>query len=198
LQAVAALCDRALLLRPNQSPLLDRIEQVTSAYLSAGAARGDSRATLGDVSINRAHASAPLTATIRPGEQLTLRFTAHMLADLPRCAVELHVLRHDGLYVFDGVSFTENGPVVDVRAGSTLHGEIDFRANVLRGAYRITINLVDPSRLWKAVEFPAVASFVVEESTRWGGCAELEPRYRLTTTASDDITSGVLAACSAP
>ena len=51
------------------------------------------------------------------------------------------------------------------------------REGEARDLIRINLNLIDVRRLWSPVVMSGLASFVVHETTRIAGCAELEPRY---------------------
>ena len=68
---------------------------------------------------------------------------------------------------------------MDLQAGDELTIRINFAANVLRGTYRISLHLVDTNRLWDHIDISGLVSFVVHETTRLKGCAELNPEYEL-------------------
>jgi len=68
---------------------------------------------------------------------------------------------------------------LDLSKGDILTTQVDFRANVLRGTYRVLVYLVDRQYQYKDVEISGLASFVVHETTRHAGCAELQPSYRI-------------------
>jgi hypothetical protein len=68
-------------------------------------------------------------------------------------------------------------PPVDLITGQECHIEVTFRTNLLRGTYAISGHLFEENRRWPAVELGVLGSFVVAETTRAGGVADLEPRY---------------------
>ena len=176
MQAIASLCDRALLLRPGRSPILGDVSEVAALYASVEGNVTDPRVTVHSCKLTGSH-QAPLKTPVEPGTTLTLELDVETSVALPRCGVNFEVVRSDGLMVFNGSPVVDGGPPVDLNAGSTLRVSVQFRANVLRGTYRINLNLIDVRRLWSPVVMSGLASFVVHETTRIAGCAELEPRY---------------------
>jgi homopolymeric O-antigen transport system ATP-binding protein len=176
MQAIASLCDRALLLRPGRSPILGEVSEVAALYASVEGNVTDPRATVHSCQLT-GFDQAPLKTPVEPGTKLTLDLDVETSVSLPRCGVNFEVVRSDGLIVFSGSPLVDGDPPVDLEAGSTLRVSIQFRANVLRGTYRINLNLMDIRRLWSPVMMSGLASFVVHETTRIAGCAELEPRY---------------------
>jgi len=56
---------------------------------------------------------------------------------------------------------------------------IEFRANLLRGTYSVEPMLYDEHRQWPIAVLGSAAAFVIGETTRSDGVAELEPRYEL-------------------
>jgi lipopolysaccharide transport system ATP-binding protein len=176
MQAIASLCDRALLLRPGRSPILGEVSEVAALYASGEGNVTDPRVTVHSCRL-AGFDQAPLKTPVEPGTKLTLDLDVETSVSLPRCGVNFEVVRSDGLMVFNGSPLVDGDPPVDLEAGSTLRVSIQFRANVLRGTYRINLNLMDIRRLWSPVMMSGLASFVVHETTRLAGCAELEPRY---------------------
>ena len=176
MQAIASLCDRALLLRPGRSPILGDVSEVAALYASVEGNVTDARVTVHSCKLTGSH-QAPQKTPVEPGTTLTLDLDVETSVALPRCGVNFEVVRSDGLMVFNGSPMVDGDPPVDLDAGATLRVRVQFRANVLRGTYRINLNLIDVRRLWSPVVMSGLASFVVHETTRIAGCAELEPRY---------------------
>ena len=69
---------------------------------------------------------------------------------------------------------------------------VDFRANVLRGTYRIVLHVSDANNLWPAMEVSGLASFIVHETTRISGCAEVEPIYDLHVEHADKVSTATV------
>jgi lipopolysaccharide transport system ATP-binding protein len=176
MQAIASLCDRALLLRPGRSPILGDVSEVAALYASVEGNVTDARVTVHSCKLTGSH-QVPQKTPVEPGTTLTLDLDVETSVALPRCGVNFEVVRSDGLMVFNGSPMVDGDPPVDLDAGATLRVRVQFRANVLRGSYRINLNLIDVRRLWSPVVMSGLASFVVHETTRIAGCAELEPRY---------------------
>ena len=120
---------------------------------------------------------ACVTAPVPPGTWLVLDLAIRATTDLPKAGLALLFHRADGLLVFDGNSMLDGEPPFELMAGGSWHIKVTFRANVLRGTYAISGHLFEERRHWPAVQLGIVGSFVVAETTRAGGVAELEPRY---------------------
>jgi homopolymeric O-antigen transport system ATP-binding protein len=177
MQAIASLCDRALLLRPHRPPILGDVSEVAAFYTSADGAVTDPRVTVRSFKLSERNRSVPLTTTVTPGSNLVLELEVEANAALPRCGIGFEVVRSDGLVVFNGSPMIDGDPTIDVPSGMTLRSRVTFRANVLRGTYGINLHLVDAARIWAPIAMTSIGSFVVHETTRVAGCAELEPRY---------------------
>ena len=98
---------------------------------------------------------------------------------MPIGYVEFSIVRNDGMIMFQGSPMVDGAAPLDLQAGSTLAITTHFRANLLRGTYRIVLQLLDMNKLWEPISISGLASFVVHETTRVAGCAELEPAYEL-------------------
>jgi lipopolysaccharide transport system ATP-binding protein len=183
LQAIATLCDRALLLRAGHPPLLGGIAEVTSAYMSSATVQQDARIRVCSTSLTVAETGEPVAAALRPGTRLRLEVEIEAAEPLPRCGFGLQVTRADGLVMFLGASNIDGVPEIDIAAGTRRRFAVDFRANLLRGTYLVDALLVDSLRTWPQVTLSGLASFVIDETTRVKGCAELEPQYELAALA---------------
>ena len=115
---------------------------------------------------------------VPPGTWLTLDLTIEPTAELPRTGLALLVHRADGLLVFDGNSMLDGEPPRDLAPGRPWHLSVKFRTNVLRGTYAVSGHLFEESRRWRPVQLGVLGSFIVAETTRAGGIADLEPQYR--------------------
>jgi len=170
-QAIASLCDRALLLRPNRSPILGEVSEIAALYASINGNATDPRITVRHFTLTERNSTEPLRAALEPGSPLSLELELDANVALPRCSVAFEVVRTDGLVVFNGSPMAEGDMPIDLREGTTLRTRIQFRANVLRGTYRINVHLADVQRLWSPIAISGLGSFVVHETTRVGGCA---------------------------
>jgi lipopolysaccharide transport system ATP-binding protein len=192
MQAIASLCDRVMLLQTGQGPIVGDVPTVLAQYTSANAVSSDPRLVVRRASLSDAASPTEVTGPIRPGDSLVLEVELSALAEFPRCGVLIQVVRSDGLVVFTGMSTLDGQPDIDLRSGDSLRSRIAFSANVLRGTYVINLQLVDNMRQWPAAVVTAVKSFVVNETTRIAGCAELLPSYDI--TVSREKSSPTLAA----
>jgi lipopolysaccharide transport system ATP-binding protein len=179
MQAIATLCDRVLLLRTGQEPILGEVPVVLSEYVSSRGALADPRLQVLSAVLTHKGEGTEVAGPVAPGAALELQLDVTALIDLVRCGLLIQVLRSDGLVVFTGMSTVDGLPALDLRAGDCLHARVAFVANVLRGTYVINIQLVDAMRQWREAVINGVRSFVVSETTRIAGCAELEPTYDL-------------------
>jgi ABC-type polysaccharide/polyol phosphate transport system ATPase subunit len=179
MQAIASLCDRALLLRPHKPPILAGVAEVSALYAAADKEVVDPRVTVRRFRLSHRGRHAPLPAAIAPGTPLTLDVDIEANTDLPRCNIFFEVVRTDGLKMFNHTPMGHGEPPMDLEAGCSFTSRIHFRANVLRGTYRVLLHLSDAERVWPPIEIAGLASFVVQDTTREGGCAELEPSYEL-------------------
>jgi lipopolysaccharide transport system ATP-binding protein len=192
MQAIASLCDRVLLLRSGLEPLLGAVPDVLAEYASAKGSSADPRLTLLSANLSNAGTSSEVAEPVRPGAPLLLDVELKALDSFIRCGVLIQVMRSDGLVIFTGMSTLDGGAEVNLQPSDRLRARIAFSANVLRGTYIINLQLVDSLRQWPTAAINGVRSFVVTETSRIAGCAELLPAYDLKVTHSvpvDDVVA---------
>ena len=177
MQAISSLCDRAMLLRPGQPPVLSTVDEVAAIYASPQHAAHDPRVAIKRFALEHRADHSAVRSPVVPGTPLTLDVEFEARAPLPRCCIGLEVVRSDGLVMFNGSPQIAGEPPLELEPGTTVRARIHFRANVLRGAYRVVLNLADTTKRWPTIAVSGLASFVVHETTRVAGCAELEPVY---------------------
>jgi lipopolysaccharide transport system ATP-binding protein len=179
MQAIVSLCDRAMLLRPGREPVVGPVGEVAAAYASPDGAAVDPRVQVESVRLVEKGSFGPVAGALAPGAALTLEATIRARADLPRCRVGVEIIRSDGLIMFHGSPMVDGAAPIDLAPGMAVHVRMHFRANVLRGTYRVVLHLMDAHKLWTPIDVSGLASFVVHETTRVAGCAEVEPVYEL-------------------
>ena len=117
------------------------------------------------------------------------------LKPIPACAVSAYVRDVDRRRAIEsGFELCIPKPVtaealasaVKELAGMTVTARIHFRANLLRGTYRIVLHVIDSHKLWPPIAVSGLASFVVHETTRVMGCSEVEPAYEIDLSPSDE------------
>jgi lipopolysaccharide transport system ATP-binding protein len=186
MQAIASLCDNAVLLRPGLPPFVGNTGEAIAAYTSASQGPVDSRIMVRRSSLRDHRGTAGTMAS--PGDALSLDVDIEPRIELPRCIVGFEVVRADGTVMFNSGPNLEGDRSYTVAAGESLSVGIAFRANLLRGVYQVNLHLMDEHRHWTPITVPHIASFAVHETTRVAGCAELEPVYRVVHHARDRQT----------
>ncbi len=179
MQAIVSLCDRALLLRPGKSPIIGSVGDVAALYASPDSQAVDSRIRVEAARFSERGSFAPITSAVPPGAALTLDVTIRADAALPRARVGFEIVRSDGLVMFNGSPMIEGEPAIDLEPGTTLTFRTHFKANMLRGTYRIVLHINDAHKTWTPIDISGLASFVVHETTRVAGCAEVDPTYEV-------------------
>ena len=175
MQAIVALCDKAILLRPGRSALIGPVAEMAARYASPEGQAVDPRIAIHSVQITERGTFGTMKSAVSPGATLTLDAKIHVNTPLPRCRVEFSIVRNDGMIMFQGSPMVDGAAPLDLEAGSTLSVTTHFRANLLRGTYRVVLQLLDMNKLWDPIAISGMASFVVHETTRVAGCAEVEP-----------------------
>jgi len=181
MQAIVSLCDRAILLRPGRDPIIGPVGDVVPLYASPQAQAVDPRIDIESMRLVERGGYTPLKSAVRPGTHLTLDTRIRINAPLPNCRVEFAIVRDDGLVMFHGSPMEDGDQPVDLDVGAVLSFTTHFTANVLRGTYRIVVHLNDGTvdKLWQPISISGPGSFVVHETTRVAGCAEVAPSYEL-------------------
>jgi lipopolysaccharide transport system ATP-binding protein len=182
MQAIATLCDRALLLRSGQEPLLGEVGTVLAAYVSSKGSAADPRVVVCNAALLDARRRTEINGPVAPGTLLALEVELSADAPFPRCGVLIQIVRSDGLVMFTGMSTLDGLPDLHLERGDHLRARITFSANMLRGTYIVNLQLVDTMRQWPAALVNGLRSFVVTETTRVAGCTEILPEYELTTS----------------
>jgi lipopolysaccharide transport system ATP-binding protein len=184
MQVVISLCDRALLLRRGRPPMLSNVGEVAALYSSITENAVDSRISVRSCTLTRRGDDTPIAGVVEPTTPLTLNLTIGIGVHLPRTRIGFEVVRNDGLVVFHGTPMADGTPAMQLSPGDELSIRINFAANVLRGTYRISLHLADTNKLWDQIDISGLVSFVVHETTRVMGCAELSPRYEIAVATS--------------
>jgi lipopolysaccharide transport system ATP-binding protein len=186
MQAIVSLCDRALLLRPGKSAIVGTVGEVAALYASPDGQAVDSRIAVESVRLAERGSFTPIKSAIAPGADLTLEVTIRAHQQLPRCRLGFEIIRNDGLVMFNGSPMVEGQPPIDWEPDTTITLRTHFRANLLRGTYRIVLHLNDAHKQWVPIDIAGLASFVVHETTRIGGCVELDPAYEIRVSSASD------------
>jgi energy-coupling factor transporter ATP-binding protein EcfA2 len=186
MQAIATLCDRALLLRSGREPILGEVGKVLAEYVSSKGAAADPRVVVCNAVLLDARRRTEISGPVAPGALLTLEVELSADAPFPRCGVMIEIVRSDGLGMFTGMSTLDGLPDLHLEPGDRLRSCITFSANMLRGTYVVNLQLVDSMRQWPAALVHGLRSFVVTETTRVSGCTEILPVYDLTVSRDSE------------
>ena len=179
MQAIVSLCDKAILLRPGRTALMGPVAEMAARYASPDGQAVDPRIAIESVQVSERGAFGTIKSAVSPGATLTLNATIRANTPLPRCRVEFSIVRNDGMIMFQGSPMVDGAAPLDLKAGDSLAFTTHFRANLLRGTYRVLLQLLDMNKVWQPIAISGLASFVVHETTRVAGCAELEPVYEM-------------------
>jgi homopolymeric O-antigen transport system ATP-binding protein len=179
MQAIATLCDRVMLLRSGQDPVIGDVATVLSEYVSSRGTSSDARLQVLSSTLTEARSGAAVVGPVPPATSLVLDVEVAATTQLVRCGVLIQVVRSDGLVMFTGMSTLDGLDEVNLEPSDRLKARIAFTANVLRGTYIVNLQLVDTMRQWSPAIINSVSSFVVSETTRIAGAAELMPSYEL-------------------
>jgi lipopolysaccharide transport system ATP-binding protein len=193
MQAIASLCDRVLLLRPGQEPIVGPVPDVLAEYASSKGTLADPRLKVLNASLTHTGTGQEVIAPVAPGTSMVLDVELAAVERLNRCGVLVQLVRSDGLVIFTGMSTLDGLAEVDLEPSDRLKSRITFQANTLRGTYILNLQLVDGLRQWPTAYINGLRSFVVTETSRIAGCAEILPSYDLTVTRGSQ-TPGPLAA----
>jgi ABC-type polysaccharide/polyol phosphate transport system ATPase subunit len=194
MQAIVSLCDKALLLSPGRGAMVGPVGEVAAVYASPDGQTVDSRIEIESVRLAERGAFAAVSSAIAPGTLLTLDASIRVNQGLPRCRIGFEIIRNDGMVMFHGSPMVDGEPPIDLEPGMQLQARIHFKANVLRGTYRVVLHIVDTNKLWEPIAVSGLASFIVHETTRVAGCAEVEPAYELRVASTRDEPASILRA----
>jgi hypothetical protein len=173
-------------LRPGRSAIVGPVGEVAATYASPDGQAVDSRLQVTSVRLSERGAFTGIKTAIAPGAALTLDVALRVNQPLPRARIDFEIVRQDGLVMFRGSPVVDGEPPLDLEAGMTLAARIHFRANLLRGTYRVVLHVIDSHKLWPPIAVSGLASFVVHETTRVMGCSEVEPAYEIEVSPSED------------
>ncbi len=188
MQAIAALCDRVLLLSPGRAPVLGDVPTILAQYVTSQKGVADPRIDVLQARVVDEEQDSDVHGPVKPGSRLRLDTSLRVSADLIRCGMSVQIVRTDGQVMFSSLSTIDGDPELTLRNGDRVDIQIAFVANLLRGSYMIHLHLADTLRQWPMASVHGIGAFVVSETTRTGGCAEMFASYRaavIETSAAD-------------
>jgi lipopolysaccharide transport system ATP-binding protein len=192
MQAIVSLCDRGILLRPGRGPIVASVGEVASLYASPNGQAVDPRIEVENVRLTERGSFSPIRKAVEPKAALTLDATIRVQSPLPRCRIGFEIIRNDGFVMFNGSPMVDGDPAMDLEPGMSVAVRINFKANLLRGTYSVVLHVTDTNKLWKEIVVSGLASFVVHETTRVAGVAEVDPVYELRLLKPSDVPEQVI------
>jgi lipopolysaccharide transport system ATP-binding protein len=184
LQAVAALCKRALVCGRGRLLFDGPTEQALTVYLQAAQTTstrgGTDRPHFRLLNAALKTRDGRVCTTLRPHTecQLTAEIECFINAEDFCVGIELERTR-DLLYCYGTTSEELGMPLRFSRIGERIKISIDFSAHLTRGHYRINLNIRQP-RVGRFLLFAeSVADFVIEEHETYDGVVDIQPRIAL-------------------
>ena len=180
LQAVASLCQRALVIAKGELLFEGRPEQAMGAYLSA-AQRSSSRYASDRPSFRFVSADLTsrggLAAVLEPHSPCTLAIELECLRDAQDFSIGVELERtRDLLYCYGTTTEDLGQPLYAARAGERFFVSVDFRTHLARGHYRLNLNVRQPRSASFLFYGESVANFSIAEQQSYDGVAAIEPR----------------------
>ena len=186
LQAVAALCKRALVCGRGRLLFDGPTEQALTVYLQAA----QTTSTRGGTDrphfrlLNAAFKTRDgrVCHTLRPHTECQLTAEIECLIDAEDFCIGIELERTRDLLYCYGTSSEELGmPLRVSRSGERIKISIDFAAHLARGHYRINLNVRQP-RVGRFLLFAeSAADFVIEEHETYDGVVDIAPRIAVST-----------------
>jgi ABC-type polysaccharide/polyol phosphate transport system ATPase subunit len=187
LQAVAALCDRTVVLGGGSKLFDGAPEQAIETYLKAVPALPSARyGALSSFEV----ASVVFTAngTVqKPGSAVLGRharceivMTLRCLEDTPACCIGLSIDRTaDGFYCYGVGSEELDEPLFQCHAGDVVRVAVNFTAHFSRGHYTVNLNVRDPRAGVFHMFAESAATFSIDENVSYGGIVDVAPEIRV-------------------
>jgi lipopolysaccharide transport system ATP-binding protein len=185
LQAVAALCRRALVLGRGQLLFDGRTEQALDVYMAAAQTASERYGTRAPnfklVSATLTSGAGEVTGDIAPHARCRLVCEVECVKAAAEFSVGIEVERTRDLLYCYGVTTEElSQPLWSAAAGERIMIAVDFVAHFARGHYRINLHVRDPRAGSFLFFAESVANFSVDEPRSYDGVVEIEPRICVT------------------
>ena len=191
LQAVASLCDRALVFAKGAKLFDGPSEEALDVYIKASQTSsqrfGLKEPRFELMSSEFFQHDGPSALRLEPHALCTLRATFRCLQDSPDCQFGLELERtRDLLYCYGGTSDALGQPLMSYRRGEILTVEFSFSAHLVRGHYRVNLNIRNPLQGVFYVAAENVAHFAIDDERSYDGVVEINPRFRLIKNDTND------------
>jgi lipopolysaccharide transport system ATP-binding protein len=179
LQAVASLCNRAVVLGAGVLQYDGPVAGAIDAYLrasQAGSRRADTDPRFTVESVRFTTADGGPAHTMAPHTPCVLRAVVRCDVDAPPVTFGFEFERTRDLFYCYGVSAEDIGVERSVfRSGDRATVELRFVAHFARGHYRVNLNVRDPASMKFFLVAENVANFSIVEAASYHGVVDVEP-----------------------
>ncbi len=180
LQAVAALCNRTVVLGRGQQVFAGKTEAALEAYArtaqTASTRNGTQDPALELVSVTQQAAGGQSMNALEPHTRCRVQATLRCLRDAGPFSIGIEVERTRDLFYCYGVTTEELGdPLITARQGDIFTVDLDFTAHFSRGHYRINLHVRDPRQNRFLLVAENAASLTVCENLSYDGVVEIQP-----------------------
>jgi lipopolysaccharide transport system ATP-binding protein len=178
MQAVSALCDRALFLKSSVRTI-GPVQDVISSYLAATETGWESPpgAAIEVIATQLVDADGQPATAATPGQALRLDVTCKLNQDVSDATASFVVYRStDGLPAYDGDFHLSELGFERLNAGQTVTVSFDFQAHLTRGQYHFEFNVLHNPTFSHLVQVKPVAHLRVDELRTHRGIADLAVR----------------------
>ena len=194
LQAVASLCKRAVVFAKGTKLFEGPSEEALDVYVKASQTSSQKygltkpRFRLLETVFTQENGRSALT--LAPHAVCRLRARFECLEDAENCHFGLELERtRDLLYCYGVASDALGIPLETYRAGSIVQVDFTFAAHLVRGHYRINLNIRNPVGGIYYVAAENAAHFSVQETRSYDGVVEINPRLQLSNITTGYATS---------
>jgi lipopolysaccharide transport system ATP-binding protein len=186
LQAVAALCKRAIVCARGEmlfdGPTEDAITVYLKASQTASSREGADGSTFQLLSAQFTADGGP-TGALQPHSRCQLAAELECLRDCDDFSVGIELERtRDLLYCYGTTSEDLGAPLRSAKQGQRLSIRVDFIAHLSRGHYRLNLHVRRPSALTFSFVAESIANFAIAEERSYDGVVEIEPRISIEET----------------
>ena len=180
LQAVATLCQRAVVLGHGRLCYDGPVEGAIDAYLlasQAGSRRSDTETRFTLESAKLVRLDGQPAHTMPPHTSCVLTAVVRCDVESPPVTFGFEFERTRDLFYCYGVSAEDIGvPRQSVKPGERVSIELRFVAHFARGHYRINLKVRDPRGMKNFLVAENVANFTIDEAASFQGVVDISPR----------------------
>ena len=188
LQAVATLCQRAVVLGHGRLCYDGPVEGAIDAYLlasQAGSRRSDTETRFTLESAKLVRLDGQPAHTMPPHTSCVLTAVVRCDVESPPVTFGFEFERTRDLFYCYGVSAEDIGvPRQSVKPGERVSIELRFVAHFARGHYRINLNVRDPRWMKNFLFAENVANFTIDEAASFQGVVDISPRCSIVAGAA--------------